>query len=266
MERPPRSRRWLADNDLAGDEGGCLLRRVVEAAGRSRGFINGRAATLAQLRELGELLVDIHGQHEHQSLARRRRAARAAGCASADSRTLPRRSRGFTRTWQQRRESRVTLETNAAAFAAEREQLDWQVRELERSGSAPDEWPELDAEHTPARACGEPDRGRAAWRRGAVRGRRRRASRSVNTMVGRGSASSSSHDPGLKEILELLEPARIQLQEAAHALRRYGERLELDPQRLREVEQRLDAVHAAARKYRVQPEELPEKLAAARRG
>src|SRR5262245_58450533 len=64
------ARRWLEDNDLAGDEGGCLLRRVIEASGRSRGYINGRPATLVQLREIGELMVDIHGQHEHQSLGR----------------------------------------------------------------------------------------------------------------------------------------------------------------------------------------------------
>src|SRR5262249_58062309 len=65
--RQPAVRRWLADSDLAGEEGGCLVRRVIETGGRSRGYINGRPATLAQLRELGELFVDIHGQHEHQS-------------------------------------------------------------------------------------------------------------------------------------------------------------------------------------------------------
>src|SRR5512134_3123934 len=61
---------WLSDNDLAGDEGTCLLRRVVEASGRSRGFINGHPATAAQLRGAGDFLVDIHGQHQHQSLSR----------------------------------------------------------------------------------------------------------------------------------------------------------------------------------------------------
>ena len=71
-------------------------------------------------------------------------------------------------------------------------------------------------------------------------------------------------DPRLKDMLDALEPARIQLQEAAHGLRRYADRVDLDPQRLREVEKRLDAVHGAARKFRVPPEELPEKLAAAK--
>src|SRR5262245_49667481 len=68
--RQPAARRWLAANDLAGEEDGCLVRRVIETGGRSRGYINGRPATLAQLRELGEMFVDIHGQHEHQALAR----------------------------------------------------------------------------------------------------------------------------------------------------------------------------------------------------
>ena len=69
-ERQRETDRWLAENDLSGDDGSCLIRRVIEASGRSRGLVNGRPVTLAQLRELGEFLVDIHGQHQHQSLLR----------------------------------------------------------------------------------------------------------------------------------------------------------------------------------------------------
>ena len=70
LDASPGLARWLDEHELAGDEDACLLRRVIDASGRSRGFINGRPATLAQLREAGEFLVDIHGQHEHQSLLR----------------------------------------------------------------------------------------------------------------------------------------------------------------------------------------------------
>ncbi len=253
--------RWLKENDLAGDDGALLMRRVIEASGRSRGFINGHAATLAQLREAGEFLVDIHGQHQHQSLLRagaQRELLDAYGGLSESTARVAQ----LYRAWQQRRESRVAFETNAAAFAAERDLVEWQVRELGALKLGADEWQTLTEEHT-----------RLAHAASLIE----TAQLSVETLA-EGDASSlaqlnsiinkinnlSQFDPKLKEILDALEPVRIQLQEAAHELRRYGERLELDPQRLREVEQRIDAIHTAARKYRVQPETLPEKLESAR--
>src|SRR5499426_436856 len=126
----PAFSRWLDQAELAGDPGSIILRRTIDRSGRSRCFINGHAATLAQLREAGEFLVDIHGQHEHQSLLR-----------AAAQRELLDGYGGLTdaagkvgmlyRAWQQKRDNRVAFETNAAAFAAEREQLEWQVKELE---------------------------------------------------------------------------------------------------------------------------------------
>jgi len=253
--------RWLKENDLAGDDGALLMRRVIEASGRSRGFINGRAATLAQLREAGEFLVDIHGQHQHQSLLRasaQRELLDAYGGLSESAARVAQ----LYRAWQQRRESRVAFETNAAAFAAERDLVEWQVRELGALKLGADEWQTLTEEHT-----------RLAHAASLIE----TAQLSLETLA-EGDASSlaqlnsiinklnnlSQFDPKLKEILDALEPARIQLQEAAHELRRYGEKLELDPQRLREVEQRIDAIHTAARKYRVQPEALTEKLETAK--
>jgi DNA repair protein RecN (Recombination protein N) len=237
------------------------MRRVVEASGRSRGSINGHAATLAQLRQLGEFLVDIHGQHEHQSLGRA--AAQRELLDSFGGLTdAARRVAQLYGAWQQRRASRAAFETNSAAFTAEREQLEWLVRELEGIKFTADEWPELAAEH--ARLA------HAASLIEAARLGVEALSEDENSVLARVNAVSArlghllEHDAALKDILDLLEPARIQLQEAVYALRRYGERLELDPQRLREVEARLDAIQAAARKYRVQPEALPEKLEASR--
>ena len=261
LEAHPGIAGWLRDNDLAGDEDALLLRRVVESSGRSRGFINGHAATLAQLRQLGERLVDIHGQHEHQSLgsaaAQRGLLDGFGGLTNAVARVAE-----LHGAWQQRRASRIAFEANAAAFAAERENLEWQVRELEALRPGAGEWPELAAEHS--RLAHAAALIEAAQRGVEVlsEGEDSILSR-VNTVAGR-LDNLVEHDAGLKQILELLDPARIQLQEAVHALRRYGERLDLDPQRLREVEGRLDALHAAARKVRVQPEALPEKLEAAR--
>ena len=253
--------RWLAENELGGDDDALLVRRVIEPSGRSRGFINGRPATLTQLREAGEFLVDIHGQHQHQSLLRpaaQRELLDGYGDLAASAAKVA----GLYRTWQQRRASRAAMETNAAAFAAERERLEWQVRELEGLKLKAGEWPELTAEHA-----------RLAHAAGLIEGAQMGVEAlaesegstlaQLNAVVGK-LGSLVEHDARLQEIVTLLESARIELQEAAHALRRYGERVDLDPGRLREAEQRMDAMHAAARKYRVQPEELPARLEEAR--
>ncbi|MDP1633202.1 MAG: DNA repair protein RecN [Gallionellaceae bacterium] len=246
---------WLSDHDLAGDEGVCLLRRVVESSGRSRGFINGHPATAAQLRAAADHLVDIHGQHQHQSLSRpaaQRALTDAYGGLEAKVALVA----DAWRTWQRRREERLAFEGNAAAIHAERERLEWQAQELDALKIAPGEWTAVGAEHA-----------RLAHAASLIEA----AQAGVETLSeGEGAALEQlngviarlqpllQHDPRLQEILDALEPAQIQLQEGASALRRYGERTDLDPQRLREVEQRLDALHTAARKYRVEPDALPE--------
>jgi DNA repair protein RecN (Recombination protein N) len=252
---------WLAENGLSGDEGGCLVRRAIEASGRSRGFINGRPVTLAQLRELGEYLVDIHGQHQHQSLLR---PAAQRLLLDAYGGLLPSAAgvRERYRAWQTRRDDRVAFETNAAAITAEREQLEWQAHELEALHLADGEWAELTAEHARlAHAASLIEAAQAGT--DALSEGENSCLAQLNAVINRLN-SLLEHDGRLREILDALEPAQIQLQDAVYSLRRYGERLELDPQRLREVEHRLDAIHSAARKYRVSPEELSARLEAAR--
>src|SRR5574341_474387 len=261
VDERPDVTHWLRDNELAGDEGMLLMRRVVESSGRSRGFINGRAATLVQLRQMGERLVDIHGQHEHQSLGRasaqRELLDDFGGLADACGKVAQ-----LHGAWRERHESRVAFETNAAAFAAEREQLEWQVRELEALRFGAGEWPELVAEHSRLAHAAALIEAAQLGVEALFEGDDSILAR-VNAVAVR-LGNLVEHDAGLQEILDLLEPARIQLQEAVYALRHYGERLDLDPQRLREVEGRLDAIHAAARKYRTQPDALPARLEAAR--
>jgi DNA repair protein RecN (Recombination protein N) len=249
--------RWLKDNGLAGDDGRLLMRRVIESSGRSRGFINGRAATLAQLREAGEFLVDIHGQHQHQSLLRAG-AQRELLDAYGDLADVAARVARLYRDWRQRRDSRVALEANAAALGAEREQLEWQVRELEALKLRADEWPELTAEHSrlahAASLIEAAQLGVDALSEGEASSLARLSA--IAARLG----NLVEHDARLKAIVELLGTARIQLDEAVHELRRYGERLDLDPRRLREADQRIEAIHNAARKFRVQPEALPSRL------
>lgn len=260
IAREPAVREWLEENDLAGDPDQCLVRRVVESGGRSRGFVNGRAATMQQLRELGERLVDIHGQHAHQSLLRSD-AQRDLLDAYGGLRELRAEVAARYRHWQDLHRRRQERAANAAGLAAEREQLQWRVRELRELRFSVEEWPEIQAEH-----------GRLANSAALMEG----AQGGLETLSeGDGSCqallsaviSRLSHltefDSRLKEILELLDPAAIQLQEAAYSLRHYLQGLDMDPGRLSELEQRLDVIHSCARKYRVNPEELPGLLAEA---
>lgn len=257
MHDTPRLERWLAENELEAEEGRCLLRRVIEASGRSRSFINGRPATLAQCRDLGAYLLDIHGQHQHQSLlgaATQRALLDGYGGCVAQAAAVS----AAWRTWQQRRESRIAFETNAAAYAAERETLEWTVRELDALAFTSEEWQQVQAEHgrlSHAASLIEA----AQFAMDTLSDGDNAALSQVNAVASR-LGQLAEYDPALREIVEVLEPARIQLQEAVYALRHYQQKLDLDPGRLREVEQRLDAVHAAARKYRVRPEELADLL------
>ena len=253
--------RWLTASDLAGDDGMCLVRRVIERGGRSRAFINGRSVPLAQLREAGEYLVDIHGQHEHQSLLRAA-AQRALLDAYAGLDGAVDAVATAWRRWQDARRQLALLETNAAAFAAEREQLEWQARELEGLNFSADEWQELQAEHT-----------RLAHAQSLIEGAQYAMdalSENDNSGVTQLAAVGSrlnhllEYDVRLKEIIEVVASAQAQAQEAVYMLRDYQQRLDIDPQRFRQVEQRLDAVHASARKYRVAPEALADTLARAR--
>jgi DNA repair protein RecN (Recombination protein N) len=253
--------RWLRENELAGDAETLLVRRVIDGGGRSRSFINGRAATLAQLREAGEFLVDIHGQHQHQSLTRaaaQRALLDAYGGLDAQAASVAQ----LHREWRRLGEQCAAFEANAAAFAAEREQLEWQVRDLEALNFSTDEWQALNGEH--ARLAHAASLIEAAqYGLDALSEGEGASLAQLNGVIARLNGLLE-YDAGLKPILEVLEPAQIQLQEAVYALRHYGERLDVDPQRLRSAEQRLDAIHSAARKYRAAPEQLPEMLAKAR--
>ena len=249
--------RYLRENDLAGDADECLLRRVIEASGRSRAYVNGRPATVQQLKDIGEYLVDIHGQHAHQSLLRAA-AQRELVDGYADAAELAGQVAEAYRGWQDVRRQLVALETNAQALTAEREQLDWQAKELDALVFRIEEWDELQAEHKRL--------AHAASLIEAVQfGLDVLSEAEASTLTAVASVQTRLHamvdfDPKLREILDVLDPAQIQLQEAVYGLRHYQQRLELDPQRLREVEARLDAVHSAARKFKLQIADIPERL------
>ena len=252
---------YLEKQELTDEGDACLVRRVIDASGRSRAFINGTAVTAAQLRELGEFLVDIHGQHQHQSLARapvQRELIDAYGKLEAQAGKVA----IAHRDWRDKAGRRRAFESNAAAYVAERERLEWQLSELAQLDFKAEEWPELTAEHSRlAHAASLIEA--AGFGMEALSEGEGASLAQVNGVIARLN-NLLDYDAKLKEVLDVLEPAQVQLQEAVYSLRHYQQKLDLDPKRLRDAEQRLDAIHSAARKYRTEPEQLPELLAKAR--
>ena len=249
---------WLEENELAGDEAGsCLLRRVVDSAGRSRAFINGRTVTLQQLREAGSRLVDIHAQHAHQSLlsapAQRELLDAHQGLSELAAQVAQ-----AHRQWQKVRGTRSEAEKNRAVVAREREQLEDQVRELEALELSSEAWQALQTDHSRlAHAAGLVEGAESAL---DILSEQDSAALSQINAVAAKLAQLAQYDPQLTEIGAILQSGQIQVQESVYGLRHYLKRFDLDPRRLHEAEPRLAQIHNAARKYRVAPEQLPDLL------
>jgi DNA repair protein RecN (Recombination protein N) len=258
----PGVREWLAAQDLDEGDGACLVRRTIDATGRSRAFVNGRPATAAQLRELGEMLLDIHGQHDHQLLLKRDRQRQLLD-AFGGSEALAREVAGLHGAWRKVAEQRIARETAQKTSARERELLAHELRELEALDFGPQRWADEQAEHRRlahaqeliesvsgcADALDESDEAVTA-RLGHVMARL---------------AEAAALDPVLDEARRDAETAAVHASEAAQQLRRYLQRLEVDPGRLSQLDARLKAVFDSARRYRVDPLEIPAALQERRR-
>jgi len=253
----PQVREWLSANDLEGD-GELILRRVVDAGGRSRAYINGSPATAQQLREVGEWLVDIHGQHAHQSLlradAQRTLLDSHAGLCGLASEVAV-----AFRNWREAEQALRAASEGADALQREREQLEWQIREVDALAFAEDEWATLDVELRRLGHAANLIEG-AQYSISLLADNDAACERQIDRVATR-LANLAEYDPALGEVAELVQSAQAELSDAVSTLRRYVDRVDLDPARLAEVERRMEAVMASARKYRVQPPELPGLLA-----
>jgi DNA repair protein RecN (Recombination protein N) len=248
---------WLAEMDLAGDPGTVLLRRSIDRSGRSRCFINGHQATLAQLKAVGEFLVDIHGQHEHQSLLRPA-AQRALLDAQAGAQPLVEETADSYRAWKRLQTLAEEAQKNFAQREAERSQIQDSVSELKRIAPREGEWQEISAAHTRLQH-GSSLLGGAQSALEALTEAEGAALSQLAAVASRLKALSA-HDDRLRSVVEMLESAEAQAGEAVRELRNYASRVDLDPQALRDSEARIEALHAAARKHRVRPEALHELL------
>ncbi|MFA5371997.1 MAG: DNA repair protein RecN [Sideroxydans sp.] len=248
---------WLQEQELAGDEGVCLLRRTLDSGGRSRGFINGSSATLQQMRAAGELLLDIHGQHAHQSLLRaeaQRDLLDSHAGLGKDSEQIAERFK----VWQTLHRRRALLEQNAEAAAAERELLNFQQRELETLNFSDTGWKTLQADHARlSHAAGLLET--AQFGLEVLSDADTACLAQLNALVSRLRAGLE-FDASLQDTLTMLESVQNELQEAVYAFRHYQEKLDADPQALQQMESRIADVMEAARKYRVKPEQLPQAM------
>jgi DNA repair protein RecN (Recombination protein N) len=248
---------WLEENALDMD-GDCLLRRVINADGRSRAFINGNAVPLSQLKNLGELLLDIHGQHFHQSLARR---PIQRDLLDHFGGLLDQRAETATRysSWIAVAERLQSLLEADADRASRLDLLTFQLQELDSLATTEVESDELNKERKRLQNSGRLIDGITT----ALETLIDNESSNANGLIAEATRSISSlaeFDASLEPLIEMLDSASIQVSEATETLRRYGDDIDMDPQRRDWVEERLDALQAIARKHRVKPSELPDLL------
>ncbi|MFQ3790108.1 DNA repair protein RecN [Halomonas sp. A29] len=249
----PAAQAWLNERELPADD--CLLRRVVTASGRSKAWINGQPATVTDLKELGERLVEIHGQHAHQLLLREETHLRLLDDFAGNRAAVGELIETFRR-WQATRRRLKQLTESGDEVQARRQLLRYQVEELDLLALGDGELATLEheqeqlahAEETlreaqfAAECCDSDEGGVLAL---------------INQAMQRLDPLPGSDRGALADVLGMLGDARIQVEEAARELHRFADATELDPERLAWVESRLGEVHRIARKHHVMPEELP---------
>ncbi|MCC7517513.1 MAG: DNA repair protein RecN [Pseudomonadales bacterium] len=246
---------WLEAHDFpSGEQEQCLLKRVVTREGRSRAYINGQPATLQQLRELGEQLIDIHSQHEHHSLLQRDTQRRLLD-EFAGHLPLAIEVRELARQWQEQAQRVKALREHGAEQEARIQLLRYQVEELDRVAPQEGEADQLDAEYKRLNNAGDLIGTSEALLQLCGGSEHNNARDLLNQAV-----QLFRHSPlaaELPSVGEMLNSATIQIEEAAHDIQRYRDRVEVDPERLQTVEARQAVLFDLARKHRVPQSQLP---------
>jgi DNA repair protein RecN (Recombination protein N) len=256
FEPTPRIQTWLEE---AGFEASAnlLLRRTVDTAGKSRAWVNGSPATATQLRELGEQLLDIHGQHAWQSLTRPD-AVRGLLDAYAGTDTRP--LKAAWQAWRQAQQTLADAQQAQSTLANERERLAWQIGELEKLNPQLDEWQELSTQHS--RLANAKDlidganQGTQLLEGGdSEGGALRQLTRAIQTLQ-----SLGQYEPEFNALADVLESAQAQAEDVAHSLHAYLRKTDLDPAQLAQLDERMGLWLSLARRYKKTPDELPLSL------
>ena len=244
---------WLAARDLLDDESdNCILRRVISKDGRSRGYINGHPSTVHDLRVLGDMLIDIHSQHEHQSLLKGETQRRILDEFGSNS-ELAQSVAGLFSEWQTNQQKLDDLSSSTAEQSARLQLLTYQAAELEELAIGDGEHSELETEFkrlTSAEASLASCQEALAILSASEDPVTAQLSRALNLL-------KDLEDDRLQNVVELLATSHIQLEEAGNDLSRYVDNFEINPARLQEVEERLGKIYEISRKHRTTPAELP---------
>lgn len=247
---------WLDEQgfNLEDDGATLILKRIIDSSGRSRAFINGGIATLNQTKELGNHLVDIHGQHAHQLLLKTG-AQRDLLDHQAQLQEQVLTVKGLYQEWQAAKKQLELAKSAGESLQKEQERLSWQLEELDQLAPKAGEWAEIDVEYSRLANA-------AKLIEGSQNALAMLSEQEGNAEELLGKAFTEIEDLAkldshLEDAKISLESAQIQISEATHSLNRYLQKIDVDPDRLAEVEERLKALHSAAKKFKVTPEELP---------
>ena len=251
------AKRWLDEQDFSCDEQ-CILRRIYTSEGRSRGYINGQACTMQQLQQLGDILIDLHSQHEHQSLLRRPTHRKLVDEFS-NSTSLAAEVKNHFQTWNTAHKKLTTLSARSEELEARKELLQFQVQELQQLNLDPKQLKRLeDEQQSLANAeqilqdsqalLGICDQAESFNLRDGF-------NRSLSIL-----ANLKHKPPALEEAEQLLQGGLIQVEEAISGIEHHVDRFTADPQRLQQVEDELGVIFQLARKHRVNPDELQQTL------
>jgi len=251
---------WLEAQDFTTEDDGAtiILKRVIDTSGRSKAFINGGTATLNQLKELSSFLVDIHGQHAHQLLLKAG-AQRDLLDNQANLDGLVAEVKQLYQAWQTAKKQLELAKNAGENLQKEQERLAWQLEELDALAPQAGEWAEIEQDHA-----------RLANAAKLIEGSQN-AIQALQDQEGNAEellskafheiADLAKLDSNLEDAKIAIESAQIQISEASHSLNRYLQKIDVDPERLATVEERLKALHSAAKKFKVMPNDLPEKWA-----
>jgi DNA repair protein RecN (Recombination protein N) len=251
---------WLEVQDFSTEDDGAtiILKRVIDTSGRSKAFINGGTATLNQLKELSSFLVDIHGQHAHQLLLKAG-AQRDLLDNQANLDGLVAEVKQLYQAWQTAKKQLELAKNAGENLQKEQERLAWQLEELDALAPQAGEWVEIEQDHA-----------RLANAAKLIEGSQN-AIQALQDQEGNAEellskafheiADLAKLDSNLEDAKIAIESAQIQISEASHSLNRYLQKIDVDPERLATVEERLKALHSAAKKFKVMPNDLPEKWA-----